>query len=238
VRLAERQLPGLLAWSELIFAPLSDGTLLAVEAATGRVVWSTMVGDLPEPLASSQLGSDGTLALRTQSAVVSLNASTGATRWSIAAPEFPPRPLVDGGRVYLASGSGSLSAVEASIGGSPVVTRARRIPHQRRSGSAGRQLVLDEFRWRLDCACPATGSPRWSRDVGGTLAPPVLGVSGLYVGTLAGDLYVVDPTTGIPTSQLNLGGAILLNPVSVGDVVYVSTDSEQGTTVVAVRRPG
>jgi outer membrane protein assembly factor BamB len=85
---------------------------------------------------------------------------------------------------------------------------------------------------------PATGSPRWSRDVGRTLAPPVLGVGGLYVGTLAGDLYVIDPTTGIPTSQLNLGGAILFSPVSVGDIVYVSTDSEHGTTVVAVHRPG
>ena len=62
----------------------------------------------------------------------------------------------------------------------------------------------------------------------------MLGDGGLYVSTLTGDLYVIDPTTGIVRSQLSLGGGILFSPISVGDAVYVATGSEQGTTVLAV----
>jgi PQQ-like domain len=90
IHLAERPLPGLLAWRGMVFAPLSDGTLLAVEASTGRQVWRQPAGDLPEPLAPSQLGSDGTMALRTQSAALMLNVGTGAMQWQLPHPSFHP----------------------------------------------------------------------------------------------------------------------------------------------------
>jgi outer membrane protein assembly factor BamB len=98
---------------------------------------------------------------------------------------------------------------------------------------AGR-LFVTTFVGALIALDPATGAMVWSRDTGRTLAPPVLGDGGLYVGTLAGELYVIDPTTGTVRSQLSLGGATLFSPVSIGDRLYVATDSEQGTTVLAV----
>src|SRR6266545_7506224 len=195
LQLAERPLPGLLAWRSVVFAPLSDGTLLAIEASTGRQVWRDPVGDLPEPLAPSQLGSDGTMALRTQSAALTVNAATGATQWQLPAPEFPPRPIVDGARVYVASGTGTVSGIDASSG---AVVWSRDLgvlaTSEGLTALAGRLLVTT-FDGALIALDPSTGAPLWSRDLGRTLAPPVLGDGGLYVGTLAGDLNVIDPAT-------------------------------------------
>ncbi len=237
VRLRERPLPGLLAWRGLVFAPLSDGTLLAIEAPTGRPVWREMVGDLPEPLAPTQIGNDGTLVLRTQSAVLALDAATGTRRWELAAPEFPPRPLVADDRVYLASGTGAISAVEASSGAVVWSRELGVLPGSEGLSRLAGSLYVTSFDGALIALDPATGAQRWTREVGRTIAPPSLGAGGLHVGTLAGDVYVLEPNTGAVQFQLSLGGAILFSPVSVGDAVYVATDTEDGTTVLAVHGP-
>ena len=234
LRFTERPMPGLLAWHGLVFAPLSDGTLLAVDALTGRQVWREVVGDLPEPLAASQIASDGTLALRTQSAALALNATTGATRWLLSAPEFPPRPLVDGGYVYVATGTGTVSSLEASSGAVVWSRELGLLPTSEGLTAVAGRLLVTTFDGALIALDPSTGAQVWARGIGRMLAPLVVGHGGLYVGTLAGDLYIIDPATGAVRSKLSLGGAILFSPVSVGDMVYVATDDEQGTTVLAV----
>jgi outer membrane protein assembly factor BamB len=204
------------------------------EAATGRRVWRESVADLPAPLAPSQVGSDGTLALRTQSAALKLDAETGAIRWQLPSPEFPPRPLVFGARVYVTFGTGTVSGIDASSGAVVWSRDLGELPTSEGLTALAGTLFVTTLDGTMIALDPSTGALLWSRDVGRTLAPPVLGDGGPYVGTLARDLYLIDPGTGAVRSQLSLGGAILFSPVSTGDTVYVATDNDQGTTVLAV----
>jgi outer membrane protein assembly factor BamB len=103
---------------------------------------------------------------------------------------------VFGVRVYIMSGTGTVSAFDASSGAVVWSRDLGELPTSEGLTALARTLVVMTFDGNLVTLDPSTGALLWSRDVGRTLAPPVLGDGGLYVGTLAGDLYLIDPATG------------------------------------------
>ena len=106
---------------ELAILGSRDGKLLALESATGRLVWQTDVeGDVRA--AASRAGALVVVAT-TQNRVVALELATGKIVWSAGRP--PPtgltivghaRPLVDGGTVYAAFSDGYVEAYGAGDG--------------------------------------------------------------------------------------------------------------------------
>lgn len=139
----------------------SDGTIVALDARTGRDIWRT---SLSESL-SAAVGGDGRVA-----AVVSRNNAlividAGRERWreSLAAQVFSA-PLVAGGRVFVLSADRSVSAFDLNTG--------RRLWTQQRPGEplilrqAGVLLAVGDtlvvgLSGRLVGLNPDNGSVRW-----------------------------------------------------------------------------
>lgn len=105
-----------------------DGTIVAVDAATGKDVWRM---SLNEPLAAG-VGSDGRLAVVVSRANILVGIVAGRVVWRepLSVQVFGP-PLVAGGRVFVLAADRSVSAYDASSG--------QRLWMQRRPGES---LVL------------------------------------------------------------------------------------------------
>lgn len=98
----------------LVFAGSSNGTVRAVNATSGVLVWMTAVGN-PVDLAPS-LDFYGTLFVSSTASVHALSAASGEMVWSVSVASVPvAAPSVFGTSVYLAL-QGSLQARSASTG--------------------------------------------------------------------------------------------------------------------------
>lgn len=232
VRAPTRVLPGLVAADGLVFAPLADGTILALDAAGGEA-WRAWATDLPEPLSPEQVGG-GLLVLRTQAAVVALDTATGEMRWSFAQGGFPSRPLSVGGAVYGAAGDGRAFALDAATG-QPVWERALgALPTSEGALVRGDTFYLPTFEGTLAALDAATGAPRWTAKVGQLFAPPTVANGALYVATITGELYILDAASGTIRASVVVGGPALFSPAVAAGRVYVAADADDGTVLVGI----
>ncbi|HSV35958.1 MAG TPA: outer membrane protein assembly factor BamB [Ramlibacter sp.] len=138
-----------------------DGTVAAIDAATGRDLWRTSV---KAPLASG-VGSDGKLAavVTRDNELVALSGGNELWRQKLGAIAYTA-PFVAGGRVFLLTGDRSVSAFDGQKG--------RRLWTQTRTGDAlvlrqsgvmlavGDTLVVG-LGGRMVGMNPQTGSSRW-----------------------------------------------------------------------------
>lgn len=139
----------------------NNGTVLALEGATGRELWRASVG---APL-SAGVGSDGKVAavVTRENEVVVLDAGRVLWRQRLGAQTYTA-PLVAGGRVFLLAADRSVAAFDGQTG--------RRLWNQQRTGEA---LVLGQssillavgdtlvagMSGRLVGMNPVNGSVRW-----------------------------------------------------------------------------
>jgi outer membrane protein assembly factor BamB len=138
-----------------------DGTVVSIDAATGREAWRASVGG---PVAAG-VGSDGRLAavVTRENELVAISAGQVAWRAAVGAQVFTP-PLVAGGRVFVLAGDRSVSAYDGTTGrrlwvqqrpGDPLVLRQSgvllAVGNTLVAGQGGRLVGLD----------PRNGSPRW-----------------------------------------------------------------------------
>ena len=139
----------------------NNGTVLALEGATGRELWRASVG---APL-SAGVGSDGKVAavVTRENEVVTLDAGRVLWRQRLGAQTYTA-PLVAGGRVFLLAADRSVAAFDGQTG--------RRLWNQQRTGEA---LVLGQssillavgdtlvagMSGRLVGMNPVNGSVRW-----------------------------------------------------------------------------
>ena len=139
----------------------NNGTLLALDARTGRELWRASVG---VPL-SAGVGSDGkvTAVVTRENEVVALEAGKVLWRQRLGAQTYTA-PLVAGGRVFLLAADRSVTAFDGQTG--------RRLWNQQRTGEAlvlGQSSVLlavgdtlvAGMSGRLVGMNPANGSTRW-----------------------------------------------------------------------------
>src|SRR5262249_36694043 len=100
----------------LLYVPLSDGSLVALDASTGDLRWDVSTGQVvhaPVAVAGGSVflgGADGTL--------YAYSAQTGAALWSFrtGADSIPGTPAVSGGAVYVQASDGWLWSVTAKKG--------------------------------------------------------------------------------------------------------------------------
>lgn len=139
----------------------NNGTLLALDSATGRELWRASVGT---PL-SAGVGSDGkvTAVVTRDNEVVALEAGRVLWRQRLGAQTYTA-PLVAGGRVFLLAADRSVTAFDGQTG--------RRLWNQQRTGEAlvlGQSSVLMAvgdslvagMSGRLVGMNPANGNTRW-----------------------------------------------------------------------------
>jgi len=139
----------------------SDGTVVSIDAATGRDLWRTSVR---APLAAG-VGSDGKLAAVVTRAneLVALSAGTESWRQKLAAVAYTA-PFVAGGRVFVLTADRAVSAYDGQTGrklwtqqraGEPLVLR-----HSGVMLAVGDTLVVG-LSGRMAGLNPLNGSVRW-----------------------------------------------------------------------------
>jgi outer membrane protein assembly factor BamB len=139
----------------------SDGTVAAIDAATGRDLWRTSV---KAPLAAG-IGSDGklTAVVTRANELVALSAGTEAWRQKLGAVAYAA-PFVAGGRVFVLTADRAVSAFDGQTGrklwtqqrpGEPLVLR-----HAGVILAVGDTLVVG-LSGRMAGLDPLTGSVRW-----------------------------------------------------------------------------
>lgn len=143
----------------------SDGTVVALDAATGRDLWRVQTGSA----ITAGVGSDGKTAAVVNVANEVVAVESGVVRWrqKLPAQTYTP-PLVAGGRVFVVTADRSVTALDGASG--------RKIWTQQRPGEAlvlkqsgvllavGDTLVVGQS-GRLVGLNPANGSVRWDAPI-------------------------------------------------------------------------
>jgi outer membrane protein assembly factor BamB len=139
-------------------------------------------------------------------------------------------PVVDAqGSVYFGTDSGYLYKMDPDFG-APIW----RAPLQARGEIYGPIIGGDgtiyctsdsSYLFAIDAA---TGTPKWRTILDGEAPRPALGPSALFVGTLNGKVYSVDPTTGVVNWQKQFGAdAFETTPIVViGGYVYLQNSAD------------
>jgi outer membrane protein assembly factor BamB len=190
------------AEGEVVVAAYSSGELYALEVENGRPLWS-----------------DNLAATRNVNAVASLADIRG-------------RPVLDRGRVFAASHSGRIAAIDLRSGD--------RIWEQQ-FGSTHSPWVVGDYLYVLSnenelvCLTRNDGKIRWVYQLPSyqnekkrkdpiTWAGPVLGGDRLIVLSSAGDAISISPYTGEPLGREEMTAGGYMAPVIADNSLYVLTD--------------
>jgi outer membrane protein assembly factor BamB len=194
---------------EMVLAAYSTGELVALLADNGRVLWFDSLGGLSQPFAVASLA------------------------------DIVARPVVDKGLVFSVSHNGTLAAINARSG--------QRL-WSRDLGGTQQPWVVGQWLFILNndnllVAMARDGRVRWTRQLSRFEDPddtddpilwygPVLAGGKLLLAGSHGILIEIDPTTGKPGTQIDLGAGAASAPVVASGTAFVVT---QVGDVVAVR---
>ncbi|MFB6159959.1 MAG: PQQ-binding-like beta-propeller repeat protein [Haloferacaceae archaeon] len=148
------------------YAATADGSVVAVDAASGDVDWTFAFGEGASAARTTPVAAGGALyAVAESGTLVSLDPATGDERWRTATRSAPAYAVGAGAdRAYVGGGS-NIAAYDAADGseawGHPSLSTSAPIPtlgngHLYVSGEGGSFHTLD----------PATGEQRWRTDLG------------------------------------------------------------------------
>jgi outer membrane protein assembly factor BamB len=206
------------------------GSLFALNAATGTILWSRV---LSSPSESSPLLDHGRLFFGSQSGIVyALNASNGNVIWTYhAGGAVKASPTLKGGVLYFGDYSGNVQAISERTG--------RRLWQ---SGSEGALLgsgtfystpavvygrvFLGNTDGRIYAYDASTGRLDWAVQTGDYVyaSPAVANAPGLgptvYLGSYDGTFYALNARTGHIAWKYDAGGAISGSATIVGRIVY------------------
>ncbi len=202
--------PSVAAVEDIVVAPYSSGEVIAYLASNGRRLWSD---------ALSRTGRF--------TPISSIN-------------DIAARPVLAAGLVFAANQSGVLAAIEGRTG-----TRiwAQPIGSTQAPALVGEYLFIMGVDGTLAALNAGTGGVYWARELERYRRPekqrgrisyagPLVASGRVLVVSSEGDLIAHDPQTGAEVSRLRLGDAVYLEPIAVGDTVYVLTDTAR---LIAIR---
>ncbi|MFI6036473.1 PQQ-binding-like beta-propeller repeat protein [Streptomyces sp. NPDC051315] len=178
---------------DLVYAASNDGTLYAVDAASGEHRWSyttgAALGSAPYLLGGvAYLGSD-------DGRLYALDARTGKERWRFETGGIVHSPVVTGGVAYVGSADGHLYAVDVSDGSRLWRYRTGHDTHS--PTVAGETVYVGCSDTRLYAVDAHTGAERWTFTTAGAVSWfPVVTGGLVYFGSTDETLYAVRATTG------------------------------------------
>ena len=203
---------GLLILGDRLIAADLEGTVRALDAQTGEVLWeqalaSGSTGVYAAPLAVD----DRILVADDQGHAVLLAAATGEVLWTrrLPAPVYRT-PATDGQRLFVPTTRGRVVALDAGDGRAVWThalpdTTVRFTAPAYRSGS----VVVGTSDGRLYSLAAATGDVQWEASVGEALvATPLLADGVVYVGGMDRHLYALDARTGEEIWTYELKGRV------------------------------
>jgi outer membrane protein assembly factor BamB len=230
----------------VVFFTYVDGRLVAVDAKTGRPIWTT---NLHSHLESSPVVVGNRLFLGDDKTnVVAVRASDGKVLWQFNSPgAIKASPSYHDGRVYVADYEGSMFCLRAADGKSVWRTNTTKAPPFGEGGfysspaiafgrayaarDDGTVFAFDLGTGRVDWSFPTHnfiyGSPALAK-VPGT--PPTV-----YIGSYDEHLYALDARTGRQRWRYDVGGAVPGTATVIGHTVYTSSFKTGDTLGIDVR---
>ncbi|HEX6228137.1 MAG TPA: PQQ-binding-like beta-propeller repeat protein [Solirubrobacterales bacterium] len=229
-----------------VFLAFVDGTLVAVDAATGKAEWNR---DLHAHLESSPLAIGGSLYLgNDESDLVALRASDGRVLWRFNSPgAIKASPSHHDGRIFVADYQGGVYGLDADSGRLLWRTNTTQVPPRGQGGFYSSPAVAfgRVYAARDDGTVFAfderTGKVAWSFPTHNFVygSPAVAQVPGtppsVYIGSYDEHLYALDARTGRPRWKFDVGGAVPGTSTVIGHTVYVSSFKTRKTTGVDAR---
>ncbi|HZF10667.1 MAG TPA: PQQ-binding-like beta-propeller repeat protein [Thermoanaerobaculia bacterium] len=231
-----------------VYLGSGDGSLYALDAATGQEKWRFATGGAihSSPALAGGAG-DLVLFASRDRRFYALDAQTGRQRWSVVfGPDLPfawawdyflSSPAVVDGRVFVGSGDGNLYALEAATGKVlwklPTHGRVRSSP-----AVAGGVVYVGSLDGRLYAADAADGHLRWTFEPEGVgldsarigfdrtslQSSPAVAGNTVVFGSRDGFLYAVDTATGHRKWRFDHQASwVISSPAVENGMVYVGT---------------
>ncbi len=238
-----------------MFVTSNNNEVFAVNLEDGEVIWSDQA--IAEP--ARVLGSPSPAAVEdivvapySSGEVIAYLASNGRRLWSDALSRpgrFTPisaindiaaRPVLAAGLVIVANQSGLTAAIDGRTG-----TRVwvQPIGSTQAPALVGSTLFVIGTDGTLAAIDAATGGVYWTRQLRAfrneekqkgriSYAGPLLASGHIVLVSSEGDVLRLDPQTGEETGRLKLGQDVFLEPIAVGERIYILTDKAR---LVAIR---
>jgi outer membrane protein assembly factor BamB len=229
-----------------VFFAFVDGSLVAVDAATGERAWTRkLVGHLE----SSPLAVGGTLYLGTDKTnVIALRAADGKVLWQFNSPgAIKASPSFHRGRVFVADYESGMFALDAKSGKLLWRTNTSKQPPFGRGGFYSSPAVAfgrvyaardDGTVFAFD---EATGKVAWSFPTNDFVygSPAVAKVPGtppsVYIGSYDEHFYALDARSGRQRWRYPVGGAVPGTATVIGHTIYTSSFKTGETTGLDAR---
>ena len=238
-----------------IFVTSNNNEVLAMSVETGQVQWSDQA--IAEP--ARVLGSPSPAAVEdivvvpySSGEVIAYLASNGRRLWSDALSRpgrFTPisaindiaaRPVLAGGLVIVANQSGVTAAIDGRSGNR---VWAQGIGSTQAPALAGDYVFIAGTDATLAALDAGSGRVFWAtqmvpyrdmKDEKGRLSysGPIVAGGRVIVVSSQGDLVAFDPQTGQPLDRLDLKERVYLEPIAVGEHLFVLTDDAR---LIAIR---
>lgn len=205
------------------YAGADDGTLYAVDVASGKPLWTAATKDA---ILSSPAVADGVVYVGSNDdAVYAFDAASGKQLWSFATgADVVSSPAVAGGIVLVGSLDGKLYALDAKSGtllwddpiGAPIFSSPAIDGGVGYAGADNNRIRAYEL---------ATGHVLWTAFVGGPVRTALAVDAGhLYFGADGGRVYALDTVTGKQIWSFVTNGAVRSSPAVAYGLVFVGSD--------------
>ncbi len=203
------------------------GEVIAFEALTGKVRWSTTIG----PTESSPLVHEGRVYVGDwRGNVYALDGATGKVRWTFhTGGRIKGAVAALGHRVFVGSYDGRVYALDSRTG-----ALQWRSSSQDRLGGLGRfystpavaygRVFIGSTDGKVYAFGATTGDLLWSHSTGGYVySSPAVWERLVFAGSYSGGLYAIDAATGATRWRFAAGGRISGAPTVMSGLVYVAT---------------
>ena len=204
---------GLVLAAGVVVAPLHDGTILGLDAASGAERWRVVgTPGAQNHAAPIDVGRGGVAVIDDRGTVRALDAATGRVLWTATAgAPVVSAPTLTDGRLFAGTTRGTLAALDAATGAvlwTALLDPAGRARLSQPSAADGR-VVVGLTDGRVVALDAATGAVAWTwTGTGAVVGAPLASGGSVYVGTMDRRLVAISATTGSETWSTELRGRV------------------------------
>jgi outer membrane protein assembly factor BamB len=227
-------------YGDVIFQLADDAVLSAIDKRTGHVVWTRALGRLS---ASSPAVTANTVYVtilssghaRKPGRIVALNSASGAIRWFRSLPSpSESSPLIDHGRLFFGSQSGTVYALDASTGHVIWAYHASGAVKASPTLSDG-MLYFGDYSGHLQAISEQTGRRVWRSSSEGALlgsgtfySTAAVVYGRVFLGNTDGRVYAYDAFSGRLDWAVQTGAYVYASPAvtnapGLGPTVYLGS---------------
>lgn len=204
----------------MLFVSKADRKLHALNASTGKTVWTYTGGD--QGLREAPTYSDGLVFLGEYDGIFSIiNAKTGKRENGGGAGGAVNTPIVSGGNVYFSAWDGAVNAVKIK-GVEPIWESNIHDAATTQPAVASGLVVVGTGRGGVVALNATNGSLKWRYETesGNIASTPIIADGCVFAGGETGYMHVIDASTGRAVGQLGGGGGIYADGLYSDGVLY------------------